>query len=262
MSLQPDRIAGETFVRRVEYRDETASTSDLALALTEAEAESGSSDTPILVLTNRQTAGRGRGTNQWWAGDGALTFSLILDTRALEIPASAWPRISLTAGLSVCRTLLEVIPDGDVRLKWPNDVFLQARKVCGILVENSPAQPKLVIAGMGINVNNSLQAGPQELHDQAISMADAIGREFDRTDILVSVLRQLEHHLAALRDETLSLSDQWRDLCMLEGRTLRVEYGSRSLTGVCQGIADDGTLLLRTESGIERCAGGIVARIL
>ncbi len=251
------RILRETFVERIEYRDELASTNDLALQL----AGTGGGELPLLVLAGRQTGGRGRGANRWWASDGALTFSLLLDSRAADLPPHDWPRISLTTALAAAHTLRQLLPQREVRLKWPNDVYLQRHKVCGILVENAPRQPDRIVIGVGLNVNNSFAAAPPDLQGVGTSLIDAAGAPFDRTGVLIALLDQLATGLATIGAAAAGLADRWRELCLLEGRTVQVAQGARHVVGVCQGIDDEGALLLQTEGGIQRCLAGVVARI-
>jgi BirA family biotin operon repressor/biotin-[acetyl-CoA-carboxylase] ligase len=124
-------VERETFVAEAEVHAELRSTNDRALRLAETATR-----LPRLIAALRQTAGRGRGANRWWAGDGALTFSLLLD--APPVPLERWPQMSLAVGGAVCMAVAGLVPNADVRLKWPNDVFVNGRKACGILVEVPP----------------------------------------------------------------------------------------------------------------------------
>lgn len=155
--LDVQRILSATSVRTVEYHDELTSTNDLALQLVSGQP------LPLLVVAERQTGGRGRGGNKWWAAEGALTYSLVVDAAALRLEQRSWPRVSLTVALAISDTLDELLPNRAVQLKWPNDVYLQGRKVCGILVETAPRFPGVLVLGIGVNVNNSLAAAPAEL---------------------------------------------------------------------------------------------------
>jgi len=253
-----ERILAETMVRHVEYRSEAASTNDLAIEL----ASSDASVFPSLAITQRQTGGRGRGANRWWASDGALTFSLTIDSKALRLEPRNWPKMSLTIGLSVCETLEQLVADRRVHLKWPNDVYLEGRKVCGVLVETIAQRPGLVVIGIGINVNNSFADAPIELRSTATSLIDVAARSFELTDVLVSQLQRIEYRIGTVIADSEGLAEAWRARCMLEGRTLSVELGPRRLTGVCQGIDDDGALILQTDGGIQRCFAGVISQIL
>jgi BirA family biotin operon repressor/biotin-[acetyl-CoA-carboxylase] ligase len=257
-----DRLRRETFVSHVEFHQEIGSTNTRALELA-----SEGSPFPALVLAERQTAGRGRGLNRWWAGDGALTFSLLLDTAAASVSAELWPFLSLTAGLAVAEAIDPFIQHTESQVKWPNDVFLRGRKVCGILVESVARPAGCVVIGVGLNVNNTFQHAPAELLDKAISMAEVAGAVCDRMEVLIGVLRSLADHLARVRDDREQVAAAWRARCYLDGRTVQVVTGQSShgpdgVMGVCQGIADDGSLLVRTETGVVRCRSGVVARIL
>ena len=245
------RIRNETFVTDVEFHRELPSTNDRAIEL----IARGRLNAPFLILAERQTAGRGRGGNRWWSGPGALTFSLVLDAGALLLPAARRPQISLTAGLAVCQALDEALPSHKCRLKWPNDVYLDGRKVCGILVDVPPRKPDCLIVGIGINVNNSFDQVPAELRPLATSLADISGATLDPLDVLIRVLLQIERSLEMLVDDHKTLWSAWRSRCILQGRTIHLQSGPRLTIGVCRGIDSDGALLVETDSGMERAGG-------
>jgi BirA family biotin operon repressor/biotin-[acetyl-CoA-carboxylase] ligase len=125
------RIASESFLRGIVFRRRIDSTNNLAIEW--ATARRGS--TPLLVLAEEQIAGRGRGTNCWWSARGALTFSLVLDSGTIALRAEQWPRVSLAAAVAVCEVLELLVPNIPCGIRWPNDVDLAGRKVCGILPE-------------------------------------------------------------------------------------------------------------------------------
>jgi len=256
--LSLSRILAETFVSWIDYHDQIASTNDRGLAL----VVEGQLKMPALVLTNRQTAGRGRGANPWWSADGALTFSLVVDAASLQLPTQHFPQVSLTTGLAACEALLKEVPGQDIRLKWPNDVYLQGRKVCGILVETSRVSSAVLVIGMGINVNNSLRRAPCELKDIATSLLDVAGRPFDRTRLLIELLQQLEGQLQRFTTHRAALLQRWRELCLLQGRTVCLAVGDRQFVGVCQGIDEEGALLVQQEAGIQRFFAGVVRLVL
>src|SRR5207247_1705002 len=112
-------------------------------------------------LTERQTAGRGRGSNRWWTADGALTFSLVLEAPPDRLPPSRWPQVALVAGIAVCEALQTPAPRAALRVKWPNDVYLADGKICGILSESIPGWRDRLVVGIGVNVNNRVKSGPK-----------------------------------------------------------------------------------------------------
>ena len=252
-----ERVHAESFVRQIEFHRELSSTNDLALQL----AGRDDFQTPLLVLTENQTAGRGRSANRWWTNSGALTFSLVIEAVSVNLPAKRWPQVSLTAGLAVCEALGTFLPEARLGLKWPNDVYLKGRKLCGILVEVPPQRTSRLVLGIGINVNNSFRSASHELQAIATSLFDVFQNHFDLTDVLVPVLKQLARRLESLVAKDACLWNDWQQLCLLRGRTVHLEIGSGRIVGVCRGIDPDGALLLQTESGIERVFSGVVSRI-
>ncbi len=253
-----ERLQSDTFLRGAEYHAEIASTNDRAMELC-ADAELL---VPYLVSADHQTSGRGRGANRWWSSDGAVLFSVIVDAADYGLPESRWPQISLTVGAAVCQTLQVVLgPATSVGLKWPNDVWLNGRKAAGILVEIPAARRGRLVIGVGLNVNNSFEAAPPELLKLATSMRDETGIESDRHEVLVRLLRQFDEDLRCLAAAEPSLTERWRNLCVLRDRTVSLDTGQQQVTGLCLGIADDGALRLQTATGEQRLYGGVVSRI-
>lgn len=234
-----------------ELHAEIDSTNDRALEI------AADSEAPLLVLTRRQRAGRGRGGNQWWSADGALTFSLLVDTAPLHLPRARWPLASLSTGLAVAGVLEHVLRGLTVRLKWPNDVHLEGRKVCGILVETTPQAPDRLVIGVGLNVNNSFAAAPPELRSIAISIGDEVGRPVMRVALLA---RLVESMLARLREAAAGdhVTTRFRNYCRLTGSPVRIRSGGRLIAGVCEGIDSRGALAVRTDSGREFLYSGVV----
>ena len=244
-----------TFVRHVDHFGCLPSTNSQALGM----ATAPELETPLLVLTDQQTAGRGRGANQWWSAAGALTFSLIMERPEME-DAAGWPRVALTTGIAVCEALHQLCPGLDAALKWPNDVYVQSRKICGILIEApSHTVPRIVI-GVGVNVNNSLSEGPNSIRSSATSLVDVAGYPFSLTSVLTAILNQMSAQFSLLQNAPADLQQQWDTHCLLTDKTVQVEAGSRHTTGICRGIAANGALLVETSTGIEPCLSGAVTR--
>jgi BirA family transcriptional regulator, biotin operon repressor / biotin---[acetyl-CoA-carboxylase] ligase len=245
------------FVRHVEIHDELPSTNDRAMQLTLFAAL----ETPALIIARRQLAGRGRGRNPWWSADGALTFSVVLETAQWGITAADWPRLSLTTGVAVCDALREELPETAISIKWPNDILVDDRKVCGILLESpggaAPAKDRLVV-GIGINVNNSFEGAPREAGSRGTALCDVTGHSHDADAILVAFLHTFDQRLHQLGRNDPELPLAWQQFSWLTNKNVDVDTGGRTISGTCLGIADDGGLLVRTPLATERIYSGSV----
>ena len=244
------KIQQETAVQEISYFDELSSTNDEATRLAKEKA----TNVPHLILAKNQTNGRGRGANQWWSSEGCLTFSLVVDVS--ELAADNLCKISLTCGLAICQALERFAPMGDFGLKWPNDVYLEGRKICGILIER-PIEDQVVI-GVGINVNNRLAEAPEEVASIAVSLFDLIETPLDLTDVIIESLNQLERRIAELATDNRSILDQWQAYDLLRLRNVRINTYSQIIEGTCHGIDADGALIVQTDTEEHRCIGGIV----
>ncbi|MGM0488118.1 MAG: biotin--[acetyl-CoA-carboxylase] ligase [Planctomycetota bacterium] len=249
------QLERSTFVRQVEHYSMLPSTNSQALQLATARRL----NLPLLVLADEQTAGRGRSGNQWWSAPGALTFSLILE-RPESTDGASWLRIALTTGMAVCEALHQLCPGVNVALKWPNDVYVQGRKICGILVENPPRTGRRTVLGVGVNVNNRLDHAPASVRSWATSLAEVAGYPFGLSSVLIEILRQLSAHLVLLQHDPQLLQQRWDRFCLLAGKTIQLVSGSRKTTGQCLGINAAGALLLRTGTGITPCFSGEVVQ--
>jgi BirA family biotin operon repressor/biotin-[acetyl-CoA-carboxylase] ligase len=249
------RLLAETNLRQVEWFEQVDSTSDRALQL----ATQPILQTPYLIGADRQVSGRGRGTNRWWGSDGSLTFSVVVDMTSFGLTPVDWPRFSLVTGLAVSTILSSFLPGSAVGLKWPNDVWLQGRKVCGILIEQCDRYPDRLIVGIGLNVNNSFEDAPVELRQIAISMSDATsGCTFSRTDVLIRFLNEWKTLTQYVAEGSINLAERWSRACVLTGFPMKIINGNVEAIGVCAGIDSDGALLLRTAFALEKHYAGTV----
>ena len=193
---------------------------------------------------------------------GALTLSLVLDRTQLQLSSEQLPQLSLATALGVCDALVETFPDGRFQLKWPNDVYLSDRKLAGILLEVPPARRDRVVVGIGVNVNNSLAAAPEEIRNLATSLIEAAQREQRLVAVLLAILQGLKSRYAALADGTLDLPQAWRERCWLQGEMVVVALGREHITGLCHGLDKDGALLVQRpgEPAARRLLSGTVRR--
>lgn len=249
------RIEAESFVQTIEYHRELPSTSDRA----QQRAKAGQAySPPLLILTEMQTAGRGRNMNRWWSTPGALTFSLLCDLSDLKCSRECLPQVSLVTALAVCAGLRKLDHRSEFRLKWPNDVYIMKRKVAGILLEPVPLDPHGLVVGIGINVNNSLNTAPPDVRAVGTSMCDVHDERYELTTALIHVLNQLAAHYAKFAKGWLRLKHEWGPYCLLSGRTVCVTTGERQISGLCHGIDLDGALIVQNDEGRQRLYSGSV----
>jgi BirA family biotin operon repressor/biotin-[acetyl-CoA-carboxylase] ligase len=254
-SFDLPRLRRETSLRHIEYHPTLESTSTLAAELLEPLLNCA----PALVLTDRQTAGRGRKGNAWWSAPGALAFTLVLRGDELPLPAARRPLLAICAGLAVRNALAAFAPAAELSVKWPNDVLSDSRKICGILVEQQgPHVRPGVLLGIGINVNNSMMDAPPEIAARAVSLSDLRGCASDLTEVLIRVLQELDATVAELSRRPAGLLSEVNRHSLLNGRHVTVRSGDADLCGLCHGVDEDGCLVLQHSSGITRCTTGVV----
>jgi BirA family transcriptional regulator, biotin operon repressor / biotin---[acetyl-CoA-carboxylase] ligase len=231
------------------YRS-TDSTNTRARELAAAGAPHGT-----VVTASEQSAGHGRQGRTWTAPPGkALLYSAIV--RPLEDRHTMLP---LTVPLAVCEAAEQLRPDLDCKVKWPNDIHLEGRKLAGVLVEARP-QDGWAVIGIGLNLFTEEHEFPSELRDRATSLFTGDRRTQERGSagpspqlsagppLLGPLNERLNHWLQAQPDEVLA---EWRKRDALRGREVAWEGGS----GVADGVDDRGFLLVVTPAG-DRVAVG------
>lgn len=275
-SFDLDRVLRETFVASFEHFSTLGSTNDRAKEAagdcpdfraptghyrqivgegTKMGLSPSCGPLPLLIVADRQTAGRGRGGNAWWTGEGSLAFSLLLGSEHLPQKRRS-ALVSLAAGVAVVETVAPLVPDRPIGIHWPNDVMVGDRKLSGILIEVLPDGRQVV--GIGVNVNNTAADAPDEIQPLVATLRDLTGRSHDRTDILVSLLQHLAGQLSVLRSSPEQIASRTDSLCLQRGRMLTVCQGEQTIIGRCEGIAPDGALRLETSDGERLVYSGVV----
>jgi BirA family biotin operon repressor/biotin-[acetyl-CoA-carboxylase] ligase len=238
---------------RVEVVEHVDSTNSALLERAEAGGAPGT-----VLATELQSAGRGRRGRSWASGlGGALTFSLLW---RFEQGAAALTGLSLVVGIAVARALAS-LGAADVRLKWPNDVLHEGRKLGGILIEvrGDALGPTVAVIGIGLNVRM-----PQALAariDQPVTDTAQAGAGADRNRLLASVLKELAELLDAFaRDGFAPLEPEYRRWHALQDAAVQVNLGDgKPVQGRARGTADDGALIVETSEGLRRFHGGEVS---
>lgn len=236
-SFDEGSLRDSAFLRTVEVHQELGSTNSRARELI-----AGDVALPALVVAERQTAGRGRGANRWWTNDGALTFSVAIDAAERGLTIEQNGLVSLATAVAVVEAVRETTGLA-AGVKWPNDVYLNHKKLAGILIE-SPRPGRLVI-GVGINVANRLDEAPDEVRARATSLLEYAPAK--RQAVLVAFLGAFDLRLTQIATSDSSLIESARTACVLTGKIVTLRNGESITTGECVGVADDGALRLKTD---------------
>ncbi len=225
---------------------ETDSTNSQARTLADNGASEGT-----LVLAESQTLGRGRKGRTWFSPKGEGVFiSMIL--RPLMSPMDS-SRLTLLAAVALAEALIDST-GLEIRIKWPNDLLCNGRKVAGILTELSTDMDAVnhVIIGLGLNVNTPRRSFPVDLRKKASSLLVESGQPHSRCKITQLFLERFEGHYDALVDHGFPpLLSRWKSLSDSIGKKFRVEMIDKTLTGTIQDVDSNGFLILEDEKGVR-----------
>jgi BirA family transcriptional regulator, biotin operon repressor / biotin---[acetyl-CoA-carboxylase] ligase len=211
-------------------------------------------DLPALVVADRQSQGVGRSGNTWWSPDGCLMFSMALPWSQKNPEAATLP---LLVGICVADIITQLTARRAL-VKWPNDVVVDDRKICGILIESSsqPAstsQPAtshqdVCVIGIGINCRVDFSQAPYEVRSVATSLHEVASAQAAETTTPESVLLQfltrwVDHHSAWAADP-LWVASKWHDWDWLAGRWVQVTLPHSTVQGIAHGIDTSGALIV------------------
>jgi len=239
----------------IEILDIAASTNDIARERAENGCREG-----LIVLAGSQTSGKGRAGRSFVSPPGGLYMSVVLRPKVPPGQASALP---LMAGLAVSKSISSslMVPS---RLKWPNDVLIDGRKVCGILVESSIKGEKLeyAIIGIGVNANMTLKDLPPELSDIAGTLMDTSGAIVDIEELLRDLVCFLEIlYKRFLEGDIAGILDDWTERSETIGREVKVNALDGWIEGKALGVDQSGALLLSVEGSLRRIDMGDVVHL-
>lgn len=248
----PDRLIADDLharlgacpgIREILVFSETGSTNDVASQAGRRGAEGG-----LAVFAERQTAGRGRFGRRWEsASHKGLWFSLLLRP---ALPLPLWTRLTTWTAVALACALEQHVR-AKVSIKWPNDCFVNGRKVAGILIEagHSQLQEPFAVIGIGVNVNHEPADFPDELAATATSLAIAQGEPVDRAALAATILRELADRLPALTESFAEVVAEAERRNFLIGRWIQVQIGGVLVEGVAERLDEQGQLLLRRSDG-------------
>jgi BirA family biotin operon repressor/biotin-[acetyl-CoA-carboxylase] ligase len=238
----------EEWGQRLHSFEELDSTNEQALKLGREGAGHGS-----VVVAERQLAGRGRRGAAWLSGEGSgLAFTVLLRP---QMERALWPRLSLVAGVAVARSIERVGLSPEI--KWPNDVLVAGRKVCGILVE---AEGDFVVVGIGLNVGK--MELPGELQETATSLATEGATQKRREEYLSEIVADFLSLTKLVEREFTIIVQMVRSRCALVGHEIEFLEGQEEGRGLCEGVGEGGELLVRVEGNLKRYFAADRIRVL
>ncbi len=241
-----DALAAVWIARHIHYFPRIDSTNRFAKTLAAQGAADGT-----LVLAEEQTAGRGRMDRIWVSP----AFSSILCSIIFfpQLPTAALFRLTMIAAVAIVNAIKRVC-GVTASIKWPNDIYLSGKKLCGILTEFSadPQSVQYAVIGIGLNVNNDFSDHP-ELNNTATSLRLELGTMVSRFALLVAILEELDGQYHLLNTGgTEIIRRTWEQHALICGKRVRISSGDSSMNGIALGINDNGHLMLVDESGFRR----------
>lgn len=201
-----------------------------------------------LIVAERQSAGKGRLGREWFSPVGGIWFSVILYP---QLSPSYISRITLMTAVAVVKSI-KICTQIKSQIKWPNDILINEKKVCGILTEMSAELDIInwVVVGIGINVNIEHREFPEDIQENTISLKETSGKEISRVKLAQTFLQEFEKYYEILkRREFSSILKEWKLYSHTLGKKIRVDIGERIITGEAVDINEEGSLILKKEDG-------------
>jgi len=243
----------KTIGRRIEYHEEVESTNTEALHLAQQGADEGT-----VVIAEAQSAGRGRLDRNWESPPAMnLYLSVVLRPDILAVSASLIP---LMIGVAVADVISQY-GLRQVRLKWPNDVLIDGKKICGILAEMRTRADRVafIIAGIGVNLNMQKLHFPRELRETATSLRIETAMDIDRVDFAVRLFETLGNwYRVFLNGGEAAIREKWLQYADIVGKRIEVVYGKSIQRGAVTGLDESGALLLEGDTGVQQVLAGDV----
>lgn len=247
------RIKTKLLGKFVVYKEEVDSTNEEAKRLSNMKTAHG-----LLVIADRQTGGKGRRGRGWESSKKEGIFmSLLLKPDFEPLHASM---LTLVAALAVTRGIYE-LTELPAQIKWPNDIVVNGKKVCGILTEMSaePDYINYIVVGIGINANT--ERFSDEIEDKATSLLLESGNAVNRSGLICRVLEAFEHYYEIFMQtkDLTNLTAEYDSYLVSNGKAVKVMGNKEPFMGTAKGINEKGELLVETEDGIISVMSGEVS---
>jgi len=242
--LDPDKIKANLKTKRIGRKilvyNRTSSTQTIAAEYAKSKGNDG-----LVIFAEEQTAGRGRADNEWHGSrSDSILCSIVLTDSKLNAEL-----LSLTCAVAVAEAIGN-LAKGDAKIKWPNDIMLNGKKVAGILLESKTDNSgNTCIIGIGINCHQKKDSFPEELQSIATSIDIESHSTSDRIWLAKRLLTSMEHWLEVAAQTSEKVIDQWRNLSVQLGHRVKLIYNGREFSGNCIGIDPEKGLILQLDTG-------------
>ncbi|MCP4333568.1 MAG: biotin--[acetyl-CoA-carboxylase] ligase [Gammaproteobacteria bacterium] len=204
----------------------------------------------VVAVSETQSSGRGRRGREWLSPFACNIYCTV--GIAKKIHASQQGLLSIVTGVALCRALRHVA-DAEVKLKWPNDVLCDGRKLGGILIESRPLDAQRLYFAIGFGINIFMNSDELAAIPQAVTSLDRVtSTRLDRSEVLIAVIESVIESIRVFdQAEVAELTSEFAQLDAFHGRRIEVVSAQNRITGINRGVAPDGQLRLETEHGIE-----------
>ena len=261
--LDPDKIKANLKTKRIGRKiliyDSTSSTNDIA-----AEYARNKQNDGLVVFAEEQTAGRGRAGNQWLSGKGdSILCSIVLSTGGSRTAPTEL--LSLTCAVAVAEAIGKP-GRNQAKIKWPNDIMLNGKKVAGILLDSKSLpisdcrmpiskseienrKSKIYVVGIGINCHQKKESFTDELQQIATSIDAESHSISDRISLAKRLLTSIDHWLEVAANNGDKIIGRWRELSIQLGHRVTLLFNGKKFTGHCVGIDPEKGLILQLDTG-------------
>lgn len=242
--LDPDKISLNLKTKRVGRKilvfDSTSSTQTIA-----AEYAKNCENDGLVIFAEEQTAGKGRAGNKWLTGrSDSILCSFVLIENRLNAEL-----LSLTCAVAVAEAIGKPSKN-EAKIKWPNDIMLDGKKIAGILLESkSRCSGNAYIIGIGINCHQQKDSFPKELQQVVTSMDIESGAKADRISLAKRLLTSIDDWLETAQTNSEHVTNRWRELSIQLGHRITLTFNGKKFSGHCIGVDPEKGLILKLDIG-------------